>query len=272
MGISPDETSFWSFYDYVLNQIQDPKTEEWFLVKNPLPVSIIIILYVVFCAFSKKIVAGLPKYELTYVLKLYNFSMVLLSIYMTYEFFMSSYLAGYSLICQPVDYSENELSRRMASASWWYFISKILEIFDTVFFVLRKKFNQVSFLHVYHHTTVIFFGWIGAKSITGGQAFFVSMLNSFVHVIMYSYYFLSSFGPHMQKYLWWKKYVTKIQLTQFFAIIVHSVVNQSVECSFPRLYNYVSFYLMSSYIVLFFNFYFQSYLKKKKPLANKKLQ
>lgn len=29
---------------------------------------------------------------------------------------------------------------------------------------------------------------------------------------MYSYYGLAAIGPHMQKYLWWKKYLTSLQL------------------------------------------------------------
>jgi len=43
-------------------------------------------------------------------------------------------------------------------------------------------------------------------------AFFGALINSFVHVLMYTYYGLSALGPHMQKYLWWKKYLTRIQL------------------------------------------------------------
>ena len=44
------------------------------------------------------------------------------------------------------------------------------------------------------------------------SAFVQGIINSAVHVIMYGYYCLAAFGPHMQKYLWWKKYITKIQL------------------------------------------------------------
>ena len=29
---------------------------------------------------------------------------------------------------------------------------------------------------------------------------------------MYGYYGLAALGPHMQKYLWWKKYLTIIQM------------------------------------------------------------
>lgn len=43
-------------------------------------------------------------------------------------------------------------------------------------------------------------------------AFFVATLNTFVHIFMYTYYGLAAIGPHMQKYLWWKKYLTKLQL------------------------------------------------------------
>ncbi|MEQ2159354.1 hypothetical protein GOODEAATRI_022002 [Goodea atripinnis] len=38
------------------------------------------------------------------------------------------------------------------------------------------------------------------------------MVNAGVHVIMYSYYGLSAAGPRFQKYLWWKKHMTAIQL------------------------------------------------------------
>lgn len=47
-------------------------------------------------------------------------------------------------------------------------------------------------------------------------AFVLGFLNSFVHIWMYAYYGLAAMGPHMQKYLWWKKYLTKLQLVNAF--------------------------------------------------------
>lgn len=46
----------------------------------------------------------------------------------------------------------------------------------------------------------------------GGLGTFHALLNCTVHVIMYTYYALSALGPAYQKYLWWKKYMTTIQL------------------------------------------------------------
>jgi len=40
------------------------------------------------------------------------------------------------------------------------------------------------------------------------------MLNSLVHVVMYSYYLLSSLGAWIQPYLWWKRYLTQFQIVR----------------------------------------------------------
>ena len=37
---------------------------------------------------------------------------------------------------------------RMVAVVYVYYLSKFVEFLDTFFFVARKKFNQVSFLHV----------------------------------------------------------------------------------------------------------------------------
>ena len=39
-------------------------------------------------------------------------------------------------------------------------------------------------------------------------------MNCYVHIVMYTYYLLAAMGPKMQPYLWWKKYMTVMQLTQ----------------------------------------------------------
>lgn len=46
--------------------------------------------------------------------------------------------------------------------------------------------------------------------------FFGPTLNSFIHILMYSYYGLSVI-PSMHKYLWWKKYLTQAQLVRLFS-------------------------------------------------------
>jgi hypothetical protein len=38
------------------------------------------------------------------------------------------------------------------------------------------------------------------------------VINSFLHIIMYTYYLFAAMGPRFQKYLWWKKYLTVLQM------------------------------------------------------------
>ena len=63
-------------------------------------------------------------------------------------------------------------------------------------------------------------------------AYFCAMVNSFIHVLMYAYYFLSAFGPRMQPYLWWKRYITSMQLVSptpnfFFFLILKFISRPS---------------------------------------------
>lgn len=88
--------------------------------------------------------------------------------------------------------------------------------FLKVFFVLRKKQNQVTFLHVYHHSLTAVFSWCYLKLLPGEQGIVVGFLNSVVHVFMYSYYLIAALGSKYRKYLWWKKYMTWIQLVIIF--------------------------------------------------------
>ncbi|KAJ8300289.1 hypothetical protein KUTeg_021808, partial [Tegillarca granosa] len=187
----------------------DPRTKSWFLMETPWPIISIFIIYVIVSVQGPKLMEQYKPVDLKNVLIVYNFFLVAMSIYMFHEYLVSAVLSGYSLSCQPVDYSDDPLAVRIANVCWWYFISKIIELLDTVFIILRKKNNQISFLHVYHHSSMLFNWWLGVRYVA---ALFHALNNTFVHIIMYSYYGLAAMGPHMQKYLWWKKYITKLQL------------------------------------------------------------
>ncbi|KAL6090716.1 hypothetical protein STEG23_013593 [Scotinomys teguina] len=131
---------------------------------------------------------------------------------LTMVFVMSGWGTGYSFRCDIVDYSQSPRAMRMVHTCWLYYFSKFIELLDTVFFVLRKKNSQVTFLHVFHHTIMPWTWWFGVKFAAGGLGTFHAFLNTAVHVVMYSYYGLCAMGPAYQKYLWWKKHLTSLQL------------------------------------------------------------
>ena len=47
--------------------------------------------------------------------------------------------------------------------TWWYFFSKFIDYFDSLFFLLRKKFTHLSTLHVVHHGIMPLTAWSGVK-------------------------------------------------------------------------------------------------------------
>ena len=83
-----------------------------------------------------------------------------------------------------------------------HFHSLKMSLFTFQFcFIARKKFDHVSVLHVVHHGLMPLSVWPGLKFIPGGHASFFGLLNSFVHIVMYSYYMLAAMGPAYQALL-----------------------------------------------------------------------
>ena len=79
------------------------------------------------------------------------------------------------------------------------------------------------------------------------------------------YYFLAAFGPQMQKYLWWKKYLTTFQMFQFVCIFVKSLplVLGLVECGYPWQFSLYVCGLTALMFILFAEFYVNEYKSKK---------
>lgn len=103
--------------------------------------------------------------------------------------------------------------------------------------------------------------WIGVKWVPGGSAFFAAMVNSLIHVIMYSYYALAAAGgPAIQKYLGWKKYLTILQMAQFVSALVLGIRALIYGCDFPLWMQYALVVYMSSFLVLFGNYYRNAYI------------
>ena len=80
---------------------------------------------------------------------------------------------------------------------------------------MRKKFDQVSLLHVVHHSIMPMSVWFGIRFTPGGHSSFFALLNSSVHVVMYFYYMVAAMGPKYAKFIWWKKYLTVLQMVIF---------------------------------------------------------
>lgn len=251
----------------------DPRVADWPFISTPIPTICFLIAYhLIVQVLAPKYMKNRDPLDFGLFLSAYNFALVALNYYIFHLALTGSYGAKYSYVCTPTarGHMTDENEMKVATAIWWFYASKLIELSDTVLFLLRKNQRQVTFLHVYHHTTMPIFWWIGAKWVPGGQPFFGVMLNSAVHVVMYSYYGLSALGPHMRKYLWWKKYITKLQLAQFVIAIFHTAQSLYIDCPAPKWMHWALIGYAASLIVLFLNFYVHTYLSGKRPKTTNK--
>lgn len=100
----------------------------------------------------------------------------------------------------------------MPVATYMYYIAKIADLLDTVFFILRKKTGHVSFLHIYHHSLMVGAMYVAVNFLPGGHSWLLAFINSLVHVVMYAYYLLAARWPTLPSLGDWKRLVTQIQM------------------------------------------------------------
>ncbi|XP_029846162.2 elongation of very long chain fatty acids protein AAEL008004-like [Ixodes scapularis] len=253
-------------YQYAMSA-RDPRIAGWGLSADlsfVLPVSLGY-LYVVKVA-GPRWMRNRPPYDLKTVITLYNLCQVIANVFFCVQFFRHSYLGGgFSVLCQGMSYSRDQNSMTLLRLCWWYFFVRIADFMDTVFSVATKRFSQVTLLHVSHHFLVVLNGWVWFNFACGGQAMMALCANGIIHIIMYTYYFLCSFGPGVRPYLWWKKYLTGLQIFHIAFVGVHMTIPLFYDCGFPTgaiLFSTPQWILA---LGMFTKFYVQAYTLKRRP-------
>ncbi|XP_055374697.1 elongation of very long chain fatty acids protein 7 [Condylostylus longicornis] len=263
-------------YDRIYNFLvenEDPRTKDWFLSDNPQKLFMILGAYLFFCLYAgPRYMRDRKPFELKNTLLIYNAFQVIFSIILWWEGFEAGWRKNYSYRCQPVYYgTDKPHEMKMARAVWLYYLAKISELLDTVFFVLRKKQRQISFLHLYHHTLMPVCAFVGVKYFAGGHGTLLGCINSFIHILMYAYYLLAALGPNVQKYLWWKRYLTQMQIIQFLIVFVHTLqVQFQPDCAFPKSIAALLTFNAGLFTYMFSSFYIQSYRKEQRDAQNDK--
>jgi len=259
MNISTDT----SLYDHIFTDLRDPRVDSWPLMASPWPTFILCSIYYWIVRFGGiSFMKDKPAYECRAAMFVYNVFQTFFSLWI-FSRLGGYWLTGkYSWTCQPVDYSNSADGLNAANIVWWYFFSKFTDFMDSFFMVLKKKNNQLTSLHVIHHAIMPMVSWIFLKYVGGGHSTFFMFLNMGVHVVMYFYYLMSGMGPAVQKYLWWKRYITEMQLLQFVSFSIHGCIPLFTSCNYPYQGSLFILFLGVLFFSLFTNFYIQSYTKK----------
>lgn len=148
-------------------------------------------------------------YNIDNILIVYNIIQIAVCMYLV-VFGFDTVWNKYKWDCAEV--MKDDHGNYVAKLVYIYFLLKVADLLDTVFFVLRKKQNQVTFLHVYHHFGMVILTFFGVRFVPGGHSIFMGYVNCIVHVCMYSYYLVTAYDKKFKKNLWVKRRITELQL------------------------------------------------------------
>ncbi|XP_015368990.1 PREDICTED: elongation of very long chain fatty acids protein 4-like isoform X3 [Diuraphis noxia] len=203
--------------------LSDSRTRGWWMVNSVFTTFTIALCYLLIVWLTPLYMKNRTAYNLRNVLIIYNIIMIITNLFIIIEMILMTTKLNYSWMCQPITYVNAEAELRIATAVWLYYIVKFFELLDTIFLILRKKDNQLSFLHVYHHSTMFIFSWLGTKYVPGGSAFLPAQFS--------------------------------------FALPLGINAIQS-ECKWPLWMKYLFVFYIITMLILFGDFYKKNYVKK----------
>ncbi|XP_035896781.1 elongation of very long chain fatty acids protein AAEL008004-like isoform X2 [Anopheles stephensi] len=266
--------SITNYYNDYFIERRDGRSAHLPLVGSPVLIVGIVFAYLYFVLrYGPRHMVNRKPYNVLKMIKVYNlfqmaanvtlFLRICYNVFLLYEHF--------SFRCQPIDYSKSRVGMDEVYFSYAYFLLKLADLADTVFFVLRKKQSHVSFLHVYHHSFMVLTTYCALVFVPGGHVLLLGLWNTLVHAIMYFYYFLTSLGAHNNS-IWWKKYLTRLQLMQFLHLAFHfGRPLFDGNCNFPTFWLWYGFLQAIIVLGLFLDFYIKTYkYQDKNELAQKK--
>jgi elongation of very long chain fatty acids protein 6 len=226
-------------------------------------------IYVILVFSGRYLMSSRPAYKLNKLLTVWNIALAAMSIYafarVSPEFFhvLFGQNGFHNSIC--------EWPAHNGATAFWSFVlllSKVVELGDTAFIVLRKQ--NLLFLHWYHHVTTLMSWWVMYNWYEPVQMWYIVM-NSFVHSFMYSYYALRSMKVTLPRPV--AMGITTIQLLQMvFGVIVNVYTiwimyfnGTPKNCPHRNWLGLkVSFGIYVPYTILFAKLFIDSYMSKGK--------
>lgn len=240
-----------------------PVIDSWPLMGSPVQLVSIFAAYLIFVLkIGPKFMKDRKPFNLEGFIRCYNiFQIVACSSFVSWGY-NRGFLMRDTLKCNEERIEENELLE-LWKCNWCFLILRIIELTETVIFVLRKKQKQVSPLHIYHHISTATMVWLFQKYGMNEMGVYSCVLNSQVHIVMYLYYLLTSFKRLAGPLRTVKPIITIIQLVQLVLIFSNAVAAVLPSCNNTKLY-YLQIVNILILIGFFAKFYADNFLKPNK--------
>ncbi|KAF4122935.1 fatty acid elongase 3 [Geosmithia morbida] len=272
--------SLWAAFDKAWFALKGYHADEFRFVAGETPISTlwetaaIIFCYLIIIFGGRELMRSRKPFQFNTLFKIHNFVLTVIS---------GALLALFVEQLAPTLWRDGFYENICGADGWtdplvtlYYlnYLTKYIELIDTAFLMLKKK--PLTFLHCYHHPATALLCYtqlVGRTSVSWVPI----TLNLTVHVVMYWYYFQSARGIK----IWWKQYITILQIAQFIIDLAGVVYFASWDYWASTHFSWLPHvgtcaghpyaamsgcFILSSYLVLFVMFYFSTY---KKPASKK---
>ncbi|KAL2078700.1 hypothetical protein ACEWY4_026385 [Coilia grayii] len=264
-----NETDSVPLAEYAFERIFDEKAAFEWMQENWTQSFVVCAMYAAVIFAGRMYMRERPKLDLRAPLVLWSLSLAIFSIIGAVR------TGGYMLhVLTDRGYRESVCDTSFYSApvsKFWaysFVLSKLPELGDTVFIVLRKQ--RLLFLHWYHHITVLLYSWYSYKDRVAGGGWFMTM-NYAVHSLMYSYYAARAAGYRVPRPVAMAITASQILQMAMGLVVLGSVHRWLDERRCPSNMGNVIWgsVMYLSYLVLFVWFFYKSYVSRAKAETTK---
>ncbi|KAL4987918.1 GNS1/SUR4 family-domain-containing protein [Aspergillus falconensis] len=268
----------WPIFDKAFEAVMGYPASEFQFVEGKTPMStfketaIMLIVYYVTIFGGREVMRNRPAFKLNTLFMIHNFvltavSAILLALFVEQ---LVPTIWNHGIFYSICDH-RGGWTQPLIVLYYLNYLNKYLEFLDTVFLFLKKK--PLTFLHTYHHGATALLCYTQLIGLTAVQWVPIT-INLLVHVVMYWYYFQSARGIR----IWWKKYITRLQIVQFvidlvfvyfasytyFASTYFPWAPNAGNCAGEEFAAFAGIGILTSYLVLFISFYIVTYNKAAK--------
>ncbi|XP_008843853.1 elongation of very long chain fatty acids protein 3 [Nannospalax galili] len=258
MNVSLEKLQMVQPYNFEMSWDLRPFLEEYWVASF-----LIVLIYLLLIIVGQNYMKARKGFNLQGPLILWSFSLAIFSILGTVR--MWSYMGtllftmGLKQTVCFTSYIEDNIVRFWSCV---FLLSKIVELGDTAFIILRKR--PLIFVHWYHHSTVLLFTSFGYKNRVPSGGWFMTM-NFGVHSIMYTYYTLKAAKVRHPSML--PMVITSLQILQMVMGTIFGILNyiwrKEKGCYTTTGHFFWSFMLYGTYFILFAHFFQKAYLRPK---------
>jgi elongation of very long chain fatty acids protein 4 len=181
----------------------------------------------------------------------YNASQALLNLRLAVALLQEAYRLGYRWpFGNQLDVTER--GHQLGLLIWYVYHCRQLDLLETVFMILRKKFQRVSLVHVYLRLLNLLGWFLACRFACGGDTFFQATVHAACQAVVYLYYVLHLLRPQGVPFFR-KAKVVEIQVLQFIVCAIHGAF-VLLYGSVPRTITSFNLFVMANCLIFFIDF------------------